>query len=242
LVKLGPEAMPVLLQCYQTKAFDLMVLLNAMEMCDPDFQALFAWAETVKTDELFKFDTDRFLKTMAISLLAHDLTRGAALIIKGLADKSPTPYNTGMRNCDRLQKELADELYFSPQRNGRPTSEAERDQALATFRDWLATESQPGGMLRRVCWIRPLLLNRDGQPFVVYGVTENTLQMANNSASAGGGLPYWLPFLADDNHQYVRMTATYREEHQDWQWFTAPVCTKFAPGIQRLELRIDKSK
>ena len=242
LVKLGPEAMPVILQCYQTKAFDLMVLLNAMEMCDPDFQALFTWAETAKADELFKFDTERVLKTMAISLLAHDLTRGAALITKGLADKRPTAYDPGMRNCDILRKEIEDGLYFFPRINGRPTSEAERDRALASFRDWLATESKPGGMLRRVCWIRPLLLNRDGQPFVVYGVKEHTLQMADNSADSGGGLPYWLPFLADNNHQYVRMTAAYREDHLDWQWFTAPVCTKFSPGIQVLELRVDKSK
>jgi hypothetical protein len=34
LVKLGPEAFPVLLQCYQANAFDQMVLLNAMEVCD----------------------------------------------------------------------------------------------------------------------------------------------------------------------------------------------------------------
>lgn len=242
LVKLGPEAFPVLLQCYQANAFDQMVLLNAMEVCDPDFQALFAWAETARADEIFSFGSDGVLENMALSLLAHDISRGTPLVMKGLADERCYS-NSSVRNCDKLREFLERRLYFIPGRNSACRTDAERDRALTAICDWLSIESKPDGILHRVCWIRPVLLNNDGPLFVSYIDLLYSLQTTKNQSSSGGSLPYWLPVMADNNHQFVCLTAKYREKDQDpWQVFSAPVMTNFIPGIHTLELRLTESK
>jgi predicted component of type VI protein secretion system len=67
--------------------------------------------------------------------------------------------------------------------------------------------------------------------------------MSNYESDSGGGLPYWLPMIPDRKHQFVSLTAKYREKSQDtWQVFSAPVCTNLSPGIRVLELRADESK
>lgn len=240
LVKLGPGAVPLLLQCYQWNAFDQMVLLNALEVCDPDFKSLFAWAESARADEIFNFGSYDVLENMALSLLAHDITRGTPLVLKGLADESS---HDTIRNCDSLKERLKNVLYFIPKPNDNRTSEVDRDRLLADFRNWLSAESKPDGMLHRVCWIHPILVNKDGPLFVVYRDLLYSIQTTKYSSTSGGSLPYWLPVMADREHQFVCLTAKYREKDQyPWQLFTAPVMTNFPPGIQTLELRLTESK
>lgn len=269
LVRIGPAAVPLLLQCYQANAYDAMSLLNALVVCDPDFQAVLAWAEGVKADELFKFGTTAVIESLPLLLLAHDVPRGSALILKGLTDETPNncqrlcpiqnnsllsqtnktvlfmgkSYNSiSLRNCDMLRDEMEEYMDFIPRLNGDITSETERDRAVDHLRTWLSAESKPGGILTRVCWFRPLMVDRDGKPFVADGKIQFVVFKEGCSTSTVG-MPYWLPFLSTTNQLSPQVKVIFRETRQgEERVFVAPATTNVIPGIHTLELRLTESK
>ena len=267
LAKIGPAAVPVLLQCYQADAFDSISLLNALVVCDPSFQSVLAWGEGVKVDVFFKFYTPAVLESLPVYLLAYDVPRGAALILKGLADESPSCarlfpvrrrdgfdktnivyfvnnlyFKIPYRNCDRLREEMEEGMDFIPRVQGDIPSETERDQAVDHLRTWVSTESKPGGILTRVCWFRPLLVDRDGKPFVAEGEIE-FIVFKNGGSTSTFGMPYWLPFLPTTNQPSPQVKVLFREKSQGARHvFLAPAATNFIPGISVLELRLAESK
>lgn len=268
LVKIGPAAVPLLLQCYQANAYDAMSLLNALVVCDPDFQAVLTWGEGVKANELLKVDTTAVMKSLPVFLLAHDVPRGSALILKGLADESPNcerlspvqansllsqtnktvifmgkpHYRIALRNCDELREEMEDGMTFIPRLHGKITSETERDQALEHLRTWLSAESKPGGILTRVCWFRPLLVDREGKPFVADGELQFMVFSSVGSTSTFS-IPYWLPFLPTASQPAPQVKVYFREKSQGTRHvFLAPASTNLRPGISVLELRLTEPK
>jgi hypothetical protein len=265
LVKVGPAAVPLLLQCYQANAYDAMSLLNALVVCDPDLQAVLAWGEGAKADELFKIAV---MNSLPILLLAHDVPRGSALILKGLADESPIGerlypvqensllsqtnkveinmgkpyYRVVHRNCDELREEMEDGMTFMPRLHRYITNETELDQAVAHLRTWLSAESKPGGILTRVCWFRPLLVDREGKPFVADGELQFMVFRKGGSTSTFS-VPSWLPFLPTANQPAPQVKVYFNEKSQGTRHvFLAPASTNLIPGISVLELRLTESK
>jgi hypothetical protein len=266
LAKIGPAAVPVLLQCYQADAFDSLSLLNALVVCDPSFQSVLAWGEGVKTDVFFKFYTPAVLKSLPVYLLAYDVPRGAALILKGLADESPSgarlfpvrgrdgldrtnfffinkPYfKIPYRNCDRLREAMEESMDFIPRVQGDIPSVTERDQAMDHLRTWVSAESKPGGILTRVCWFRTLLVDRDGKPFVAEGETE-FIVFNNGGSTSNFSMPCWLPFLPTTNQPSPQVKVLFKEKSQGARYeFLAPIDTHFSPGLHTLGLRLTESK
>jgi hypothetical protein len=267
LAKIGPAAVPVLFQCYQADAFDSLSLLNALVVCDPGFQSVLAWGEGVKADVFFKFYTPAVLKSLPVYLLAYDVPRGAALILKGLADESPSgarlfrvrgrdgldrtnfvffinkPYfKIPYRNCDRLREEMEESMDFMPRLQGNIPSETERDQAMDHLRTWVSAESKLGGILTRVCWFRPCLVDRDGKPFVKEGEIE-FIVFKNGGSTSTFGMLDWLPFLPTTNQPSPQVKVLFREKSQGTRhMFLAPASTNLIPGIHTLELRLTESK
>lgn len=268
LVKIGPAAVPLLLQCYQANAYDAMSLLNALVVCDPDFQAVLTWGGGAKADELFKFDTTAVMENLPILLLAHDVPRGSALILKGLADESPNGvrlspaqannllsktnkteiymgkpyYRIALRSCDKLREEMEDSMSFIPKLHGEITNESERDQAVEHLRTWVSAESKPGGILTRVCWFHPLLVDREGKPFVADGELQFMVFRSYGSVSTFS-IPTWLPFLPTASQPAPQVKVLFKEKSQGARHvFLASASTNFIPGIHTLELRLTESK
>jgi hypothetical protein len=121
-------------------------------------------------------------------------------------------------------------------------SETERDQAVEQLRTWLSRESTPGGILTRVCWFRPVLVDKEGKPFVADGELQ-FIVFKNGSSKSTFGMPYLLPFLPTADQPVPQVKVLYREKIQGKrQVFLSQATTHFSPGIHTLELRLTESK
>jgi len=184
-----------------------------------------------------------------MTLLALDPERGAALLVQGLTEDErtiepsaadPADRVPSQQRCDRVRECLQGILPVPVDESVDASTAAGRSQALSATRAWLKEESAPGGMLRRICWVRPLAVDEAGRPFLPTGEVRYQYETDRKGAS-GSAPPAWIlliPLFGDATKHRFRMRVECREPGRPEPLrFDSGEVTGLGPGVHKVRLQ-----